>query len=243
MTQSYAEPLWEEESPIGSHRLVIEQATPNRHRLRLLTRDGTILIADEIQAGITSAGFSHDGVLAWCLTYGWSEEEVDAHLVIVYSVNPPRLLFKTESPDRSESIDLVPGAIEVTDHWKVRHRFSMTGHLMNSGDAREQKLQHYLTNGPAWRLEEVLASKISVKSIATWSDDECSEGLRIVDRILHERTDPTPVARCERVRGEIHLRRGDVRKALAHLTRAQSLNPRVGVKKLISQLTRELTSE
>ena len=105
---------------------------------------------------------------------------------------------------------------------------------------RDTEAYHWRSGKP-WGLLNIAEARLS----QTPAEQMNSEQFNEVSDLLSEAVKrlqgyDSRGAQAERQLGELKLLRGDRREALEHLKRAISLNPKVGVKKLIAKLETEL---
>lgn len=201
----------------------------------LLSPSGEILIEARFSANLVKCGIAEDGKLAWCST-ARSDNKRDSEIICVFTTDPPRQMFKTDSLYGDvASLTASPDDIHIITEHGVTYRFSPLGKLLNA-DAVEAAIDSVLIDvGSCWELLEMVESQLK-NFRGKENADEVFELLKLA---TERDPDRTMAARIERLSGELNYALGNKETALTHFKTALEIDPKVGVKRIVSRLEKE----
>lgn len=204
----------------------------------MLSPAGDVLIEARVSANLVKCGITDDGELAWCST-ARSDSKRDSQIVGVFAVNPPKQMFKTESLYGEVShLSLSSGDVHIVTEHGIAYQFSTQGKLLN-GDLVETSIDKVqIEKGSSWELLGIVESRLQKLSVMETGEKSRTEVFELL-KLASDR-DSDMGARIERLRGELNYALGDKEIALTNFKRALELDPKVGVKRLISKLEKEV---
>ena len=197
---------------------------------------GKQLIQHVCNANLLNNGLSNDGQYAVCQTCNSDNE--DGNKLFFFNLKEKRLMWKHE-PEIGWADDYrfdTEKQILYLVYYNGRsYRYNFDGKFLDA----EQWEKDIIEFGDGYNLIEVADRKrqqLDSTNAALSSYDEVIDLLKkALDRGVSENTQ----ARVHRSIGEIYLKRGEKNKAIEHFEKALSLNPKVGVKKLLGKLKKE----
>lgn len=201
--------------------------------------EGDTIIESHFAANLMSCGLTDDGTIAWCSTARANDEE-DSRRLSVFTVVPPKRLFKTDVLYGNVSeVTVSDEAIHVVTDQKIPYRFSFDGGILNEETVNAAIDKSQIENGSSWDLLGIVESR--------WQQRTFDQDGKRVDDVFElmdlasERTDDSRmIARIERRKGEFRLELGDKEQALIHFKKALAVDPKIGVKKLAAKIESEL---
>lgn len=214
-----------------------------RGKFYVLSPSGDILVEARLSANLVKCGITEDGKLAWCST-ARSENKRDSEIICVFSTDPPKQIFRTD-PVYGDvaSLSASPDDIHVVTEHGIAYRFSLQGKLLNAEtvEAAIDKVQ--IEKGSCWELLGIVESRLKQLPIITAGKENAIEIftlLKLASERDHERQ---LAARIERFSGELHYALDHKETALTHFKNALEIDPKVGVKRIVSKIEKEIGSK
>jgi hypothetical protein len=211
-----------------------------RGKFYVLSPAGDVLIEARVSANLVKCGITDDGELAWCST-ARSDTKRDSEIVGVFTVNPPKQMFKTESLYGEVShLSLSSGDVHIVTEHGIAYQFSTQGKLLN-GDLVETSIDKVqIEKGSSWELLGIVESRLQKLSVMESGEKSRTEVFELLKLASERDSEGSMGARIERLRGKLNYALGDKEIALTNFKRALELDPKVGVKRLISKLEKEV---
>ena len=201
--------------------------------------EGHTILCESFRSTIFSIGITEDGSVAYC-TGSTVKPGPGTERLFVYSTQNHSLLFNSPlHPWRIIGITNRGAEIAITTQYE-RLNYSLDGTILGSGEFLAEGVTKTLESN---RLEELLFVArhfLDESRVGSLSSESRELLMQVLSKIASEGNSPDYREAAERELGEIAFRRGDKLTALAHLRNAITLNPKVGVKRLISQLEKNL---
>lgn len=185
--------------------------------------------------------------MAWCTTLGNPSNEKDSRKAAVFRVDPPAQLFKVDTPYDLLIKDarIVEHTIQLTGNWfgcqdNVTCIFSLDGQLLNEESIVAAKQERALASGSGYELYHIAIARLKAMPFEDMPQEERCNTLQFLNTAITRDASDYVHANIRRRLGELMLFLGDKQEALALFTQAVDLNPKVGVKRLVDQLEKEL---
>lgn len=209
---------------------------------------GERIMKKRLQAFIGDCGLSGDAALAWCTTCDHPDNEAVANKLFVYFLHPPAQLFKVDEPALSiEEVSLAGDEVVVSTVGKpdLSYRYTLKGKLLNEQEIAQKEAMALLVHAFSKRDGYPLCREADMRLEATPFEEMTAEGQAVV-RLLLERIRGCQVndnrkGRTHRCLGEIALSCGDKRQAASHFRQAIGFNPKIGLKRQLQELEKELS--
>jgi hypothetical protein len=202
--------------------------------------DGGVLVRENFGANLFTDGIAMDGRAAWCTTLA-SDVDEDSNKLVAFSLVQLGQKLRIPRP-RLEilGIRLIEDGVELQTE-TVAYRYEWSGHLINSAEAQRAEEQAIYDSGSCFELLALAERKTAgcpprkmTTASRAWLES-------LLKRITEKYDAGSSVAaRAERLLGEIALNCGEKQNAVAHFQNALKLDPRVGVKRLLGALEREI---
>lgn len=209
---------------------------------------GQELINVRLCACLNHCGLSNDGSIAWCTTMNNPDDEDCANKLLVFSLDAPGELFRVE--DRLGSVRQIwrAGAeVVVSTEEDLYYRYSLKGELLNAQEVDEKEQEtmaaRAFADGDGYFLVEMAEERLRRTEFAKLSIDEQSLVVRLLERATECQISDSTKARVYRHLGEIALGRGKTAQTISHFRQAITFNPKIGVKKRLEALERELPGD
>jgi hypothetical protein len=206
---------------------------------------GEQLIKKRLSACVHQCGLSGDAALAWCVTLNNPDKEQDSNKLFVFSVNPPDRLFRANEPyGRIEEVWLEGSEVVVTTEEGLRYRYSLQGKLLNEeeliGKEESARLSAAIREGDGYTLLRVAEDRLKGTSPDEMTPQDREAVGQLLERASESRISDYTKAKTHRYLGEIALASGQRAKAVSHFRKALAFNPKVGLKKQVQALEKEL---
>lgn len=205
-----------------------------RGKFYVLSPFGDILIEARLGANLVKCGITEDAKLAWCST-ARSHNKRDSEIICVFAIDPPKQIFKTDSLYGGvASLRASPDDIHIVTEHGVTYRFSLLGKLLNA-EAVEAAIDSVQMEGSCWELLGMVESRLK----AMPGKENANEVFKLLKLAAERDPERTLAARIERLSGELNYALGNKETALIHFKKALEIDPKVGVKKIVSRLEKE----
>lgn len=199
---------------------------------------GTILVKREFDANLFNNGISDDG--RWSVCQTCNSDNDDGNRLILFDLESGGMLWSVQPETgwgRNYKFDSRAEVLLLEADKFGWLRFNLhTGEFLDTALLIEKKL----AIGNGFDLHQIAADRIAQLS-DTGLLDESDEIVRILTLALERDLEDYPNERAAILRtlGETHERIGDFGSAIDCYKRALALNPRVGIKRRLSQLETE----
>jgi len=204
----------------------------------VLERDGRKMIEQSTSASLYKCGISDDGQLAWCNSSS-SEDENYSDKIFIFSLWPPKLLFKIDAREPPERIESVGAEIHLALKG-TEHHFTKEGELLNVEEVREGEKTYKLKHGSGYDLFYMAEEILQKRSPKDLSEDKSLELSNFLLKALERDIADSFKAKIHRRFGEIAEGKGDPVEALKQYTLAIEYDPKVGVKRALARLEKQL---
>ena len=204
-------------------------------RFYLLSPTGDISFVQQFSANLGECGITDN--IAWCRTYRSNIEE-DSSKLSVFSLSPIQPIFKIDLPSEFiEKVDLIDGKMAVQTKDFGECLLTLDGKWVNFEDVNKKREERIIRNGDVWELMSFIDDKIRFKEISQMQEADFRKVLSLMSKASPMLADnPHPRAKLERQIGEMLIAKGHVKEAVKHLEMAVSINPKVGVQKMLKKL-------
>ncbi len=226
---------------------------------KCFSQRGEIMINRPFRAIPNTCAISNGGEIACCNTC-FSDDDSDSCKLFIFQVDAPRLIFKLDFPHsalkyaRDASVWRVTG-IQKTDsgfavetEWGV-HVIDDTGKQCNPLDVDEANESTLVEQNRMQGLLFIAERRLATSSVRDMPPEELSFVVRLLAKVAEgwqprEQRMKEELQHCraiaERKLGDISFELGDKHAALGHFRTAISLDPKIGVRRVIVRMEKEL---
>jgi hypothetical protein len=206
-----------------------------RGEFYVLSPSGEILIEARLSANLLKCGITEDGKLAWCST-ARSDNKQDSEIICVFTTDPPKQMFKTDSLYGDvASLSASPDEIHIVTEHGVTYRFSLLGKLLNADGVEATIDSVQIEKGSCWELLEMVEARLKAMPL----EENANEVVELLKLASERDPERTMAARIERLSGELNYGLGKKETALINFKTALEIDPKIGVKRIVSRLEKE----
>ena len=200
----------------------------------IFDRSGTKLIKHRVKANLLNCGISDEGNIAWCNTANSDNE--DGASLFIFSISPPRFLFKLDLPFVSpESIKIEGGGI-IISRGHIQRRYDRSGNLLNPREVAAAQYEYIKERGEPHQVLALVKQFLAEKDQPI-SREKARDAVLMLNRIIAQETAHTDYkASAHRLLGELAEKIGDSETAIENYRMALVNNPKVGVKMALARL-------
>ena len=194
------------------------------------------LIRHKCDANLYNNGLSNDGQYAVCQTF-YSDGE-DGNMLFFFNLREKRLVWKCEPKTgwaKDYRFDTVQQVLYLLYDNGRSYRYSFDGNFLD--EERWEKERINFASG--YELLSIAEAKRQQLESTNADLSLYDEVIDLLKRALDKGVSENTQARIHRNIGEIYYKRGQNSKAIEHFEIAVSLNPKVGVKRLLDKLKME----
>ncbi len=222
---------------------------------RAFTQLGDLIIREEFKANIYNCSISNDGNYALCHTC-FSKYEDDSLQLLFFDLKNAKLLWKQKSlpqPANKYSLNIKRKLIKLIYNKKKVYHYSFSGEFLDQELWSREKLKEQIAKNKNISKDQIKSIDINQlfeqvelehkNNLEEYSSEELTtllnkfELLSNLEEIIEVKYKH---ARIYRYIGEIHLELGNKKESLDNFETALKINKRVGVKRIIKQLQKEL---
>ncbi|MBM4273921.1 MAG: hypothetical protein FJ134_05600 [Deltaproteobacteria bacterium] len=203
----------------------------------VLDNDGNTIINYPVKANLDKCGISEDATIAWCNTHR-SNYDSHSYRLFLFFIPLKKLLFKIDCVGSPDNISLMDNEILVKRKWGNEH-YDLKGKILNP-EKSEEDLKHYtIEHGQPYEL--ILLAKDMLSETNQISNQEADEIRTILYKILEfQGISDDYKALAYRFLGELSEKTGEIIQAIKNYRNALSLDPKVGVKRVLTKLERSM---
>jgi len=216
--------------------------------LTVFDSTGKQVLKKRLPTGIYCCGLSKDSALAWCITLRSPDNEAYSNKLVVFRLSPTKELIRTEEPYGEVSdVRLAESEVAVSVDLGVEYRYSLQGDLINEEELSEQlpraAFNSALRASDGYSLFR-WAARFGFAEVHRYVDQgELNTIRQLIERTAEAETSNNSKAVIYRGLGEIVVSCDEKRQALHFFRQALSLDPKVGVKKQLAALEKDLQGE
>lgn len=215
--------------------------------LLAISPTGEQLLNKRLSVGTDACGISSDAAFVWCKTLN-SDKEAYAKRLFVFTLNPPKLLFNVKVPYGGiEEVSQAGDEVVVITDAGLDYHYSLKGELLNEQEIGQREGQARLVTAlekrDGYAIMQIVELRVKETALDKMTQDELSLLQQLTERASECEISAYTKAQVYRYLGEIALACGAKRQAIQSFKRALELNPKVGVKKQLAALEKDLQSE
>lgn len=211
---------------------------------------GERILKKRLSACINCCGLSKASDLAWCITLMNPDNEAHSNKLFAFVLDPPGQLLRIEEPyGEIEDLRLVGNEVVVSTVALagLDYRYSVKGKLLNEQEIIEKEKQARLSDafqyGEGYALLHIVEARLSKTEFDEMPVEEQGLMQALLRRASECQISDNTKAKAQRDLGEMALSCGNREQAVLHFGRAVTFNPRVGVKKKLQALEKDLSAE
>lgn len=197
---------------------------------------GKQLIRHKCEANLYNNGLSNDGQYAVCQTAHSGRE--DGNKLFFFSLQEKRLVWKCEPETgwaKDYRFDTAQQTLYLLYDEGRSYRYSFDGNFLDAERWGKERINFV----SGYELLTIAEAKRQQLESANADLSLYDEVIGLLKRALDKGVSENTQARIHRNIGEIYYKRGENSEAVKHFETAMSLNPKVGVKKLLEKLKTE----
>jgi tetratricopeptide (TPR) repeat protein len=201
--------------------------------------NGREIIKHKLNANIYNNVISSDGRFAVCQTLDSDNE--DGNKVLFFDLSKRELVWKFEpAPGRAESFgfDLESQTLRLSFKNGKTYRYSFDGRFLDSEEWEKEKIES--SNG--YELFEIALEKYEELKSQKAEMPSYNEFISLMKKALDKGVSEYYQAMIHRELGEAYHKLGMLAETIHHFEKAISINPKIGVKKVLKSLKEELST-
>lgn len=205
----------------------------------IINPSGEVLIADQFTANLHKLGISNDSKLAWTTTLV-SDTSDSTQLIVYDPINGKKLFQRDSLYGEVQKCKFINEHIEFTTEQDIFYRFSPDGNLLNESEVEEEIENKRLNSNNHWDVLSIVAEKIDELDESKVEEDKILDLISTLENLDSKNVDNYSLAKVHRYLGELKLMLNKKSDALSHFETALGHNDKVGVKRMVSSLKKEL---
>lgn len=205
----------------------------------LINPSGRILVKESFRANLDKPYFSDDYKIAWLTTK--PSEAYDSSQLIVYNSISGEKLFQRNCLFGFINKGVVnTDNIEFNTEQNINYRLSLSGDILNEAEVDEAIERNKLNSNNHWDVLSVVENKISQLDEKNIEEALILNIINTLENLDSKKIDRYSLAKIQRYLGELKLKIERKKEALSHFENALEHNEKIGVKKIIASLKKEL---
>lgn len=206
---------------------------------------GERILKKRLSACIACCGLSEDGALGWCTTLDHPDNKEVANKLFVFSLAPPAQLFKVEEfYGWAAEVRLVGNEVVFgrTDGG-LQYRYSLKGELLNAQEIEQARLSNAFRDRDGEVLLEIVEARLKATDFGEMPAEEQGLMQALLGRASGCQINDYAKAKVQRHLGEMALFCKNRERAISHFRQAVAFNPKVGVKRRLQALEKDVSTE
>lgn len=208
---------------------------------------GERILKKRLSACIDCCGLSEASDLAWCLTLMNPDNESHSHKLFVFALNPPGQLFKVDKLDLRDwdmEVGLIGDQVVFGGaDGGLQYRYSLKGKLLNAQEIEQARLSNAFRDRDGEELLAIVEARLKATDFGKMPAEEQGLTQALLGRASGCQIGDYAKAKAQRHLGEMALFCGNKERAISHFRQAVAFDPKVGVKKRLQALEKDVSTE
>lgn len=206
---------------------------------------GERILKKRLSACINCCGLSEASDLAWCSTLMNHDKESHSKKLFVFALNPPGQLFKVEDfygwalEVRLVGNEVVFGGAD----GGLQYRYSLKGKLLNAQEIEQARLSNAFRDRDGQGLLAIVEARLKATDFGKMPAEEQGLMQALLGRVSGCQISDYVKAKAQRHLGEMALFCRNKERAISHFRQAVAFDPKVGVKKRLQALEKDVSTE
>lgn len=201
----------------------------------VIRKDGVVIVQCKVKANLGNTGISDDGNYAVCQTWNSPISPEDSNKLFFFDLTKPVLVWSCEpEPGQADSIRFDnKNKILFLDYNNGKsYQYDYDGHFLDSEKWQKDRAD----NANGYELLTIADELIESIGNSASDIDQFNEAFSIIKKALEKGVSEYTQSTVYRQLGEIYMKFNKNSEAIKHFEKALSLNPKIGLKKILAKL-------